>query len=135
MIAYMLACKRRFFGSETDYDNFSHYMATFVYNRMTTHKQFLNKDDPEYIEPIKSCLNYMKQTLFARKCDYCTFEYNFNIKDVLTDEDMKNSVIDSAKKDMHGLLQCDIESYLSTIHHIVYNEIYNGVYGKNKVLA
>lgn len=135
MLAYMLSIKKRFFYKEEDYDNFSYYMANIVYTRMTSSKQWLPKDDPKYLTPIKSCLNYMKQIIYARKCAFAYEEFNSTTKNI-TDADtakdyLKASVLDS----QNDLLICDVEVYLKSIDTIIKNEVYTGVYANDKVLA
>lgn len=135
MIAYMLACKRRFFNKESDYDLFSHYIATELYNRMTTPRQYLSENDSDYIAPIKSCLNYMKQILYARKCDFIKNEIGNPIENNDADLLIRNYMQSEISLNSRGLLKCDIELYLNKIDTIIHNEIYNGVYSKDKVLA
>ena len=76
-LAYMLAIKRRLFHHEHEYDEFSHWFAALVYSRMTTPRQYLDESDPKYLTPIKSCLNYLKQTLYAKYCEFLPSIYNY----------------------------------------------------------
>ena len=75
ILSEMLAVKRRFFSKPADYYKFSKYLASLVYVRMTDKRQWLPKDDPNYITPIKSCLNYIKQVLYVKKCAFIFDEF------------------------------------------------------------
>ena len=135
MLSYMLAAKKRYFHKEEDYDKFSNYLATIVYNRMTTQRQFLAETDPMYLTPIKSCLNYMKNIIYARKCAYCDEEFNYA---TLVNSDESNIVRDYMTEQVlatpNDLLHCDIEIYLGTIDKIVKDILNNGVYANDKIL-
>lgn len=136
MLAYMLSVKRRFFNKESYYDMYANYLATIVYTRITNPRQFLSKDDPQYLTPIKSCLNYMKQILYARKCAFCAEEFEYTTKDESAESEAfkayaKSNVLSSNT----SLLVCDIELYFSTIDRIIKDYVYNGVYAKDKVLC
>lgn len=136
MLAYMLSVKRRFFNKESYYDHFANYMAIIVYTRMTTKRQYLPETDPQYLTPVKSCLNYMKQILYARKCSFIAEEFNFTTRN--NDEEsfaFKDHMYDSVMSTPNSLLVCDMKVYLSTIDRIIKDHIYNGVYGNDKVLA
>ena len=136
MLAYMLAVKRKFFNKESYYDHFANYMAIIVYTRMTTKRQYLPENDPKYLSPVKSCLNYMKQILYARKCSFIAEEFNFTTRD--SDEEsfaFKDHMTSVAMSTPNNLLICDMKVYLSTINGIIKDHIYNGVYGNDKVLA
>lgn len=54
---YSLSIKKRFFGSEKDYEQYSLYGATQAYLRLTSPKQFLPDDDPKKLPKVKSILN------------------------------------------------------------------------------
>lgn len=136
MLAYMLSIKRRFFNKESDYDQFANYMAIIVYTRMTTYRQYLPEDDPKYLTPIKSCLNYMKQILYARKCAYCNEEFNYTTPEASFDTEVtREYMTEQVMATPNSLLACDMQVYLKTIDGIIKDFIYNGVYGNDKVLA
>lgn len=137
MVSYMLSVKRRFFNREDYYDKFAHYFATSVYMRMTDKRQFLDKNDENYIRPIKSCLNYMKNIIYARKCAFCFEEFNFTTK--LSDAEefnmFKDFVYSPASSNTAEMLATDIDLYFRDIDGIIKKHIYRGVYGKDKLLA
>lgn len=60
LLAYMLASKKKYFNSKSDYEEFSSMMAYSTYQRM------LNRNRVQ----IKSVLNYMKSVLYFRKCAF-----------------------------------------------------------------
>lgn len=136
MLAYMLSIKRHFFHKEVDYDNYAQYLATIVYTRMTTPRQYLDESDPKYLTPIKSCLNYMKQILYARKCAYCNEEFNSTTQeDSLDSEITREYMTEQVMATPNSLLACDVKIYLKTIDGIIQDCIYKGVYGNDPVLA
>lgn len=136
MLAYMLSIKRHFFHKEVDYDNYAQYLATIVYTRMTTPRQYLDESDPKYLTPVKSCLNYMKQILYARKCAYCNEEFNSTTQeDSLDSEITREYMTEQVMATPNSLLACDVKIYLKTIDGIIQDCIYKGVYGNDPVLA
>lgn len=135
MLAYMLSVKRRFFNSEDDYDNFSRYIAACVYMRMTSPKIDLPEDDPKKIDPIKSCLNYMKKILYGRKCIYSEFEFESTTFTIQQDEICKDYMLRGVNNINSDMFEYEINDYLKSIDKIVKKEVYNGVYGKDKALC
>ena len=135
-IALMLARKRKFFKTTEDYENFSTFMANIVYMRMTTPRQFLSEDDPRYLTPIKSCLNYMKQILYGRKCVFIAQEYNFatDEKDV-SGVSIHRKYMEQSLHNSNDLLECDVCAYFECIEKIIRKEVYDGMYGKNLSIA
>lgn len=147
MLAYMLAIKRRFFQHEWYYDRFSDYLAIIVYLRIVNADKnpqiskrtgkVLNPGDRGYLTPVTSCLNYMKQILYAKKCEFCNAEFEFRNNKANDDETIalmqftKSSVLDSNR----DLLVCDIKSYIKSINTIIWDEIEKGVYGNDKLLS
>lgn len=135
MLAYMLAIKRRFFNNEEDYDNFSKYIATSVYLRMTSPKIDLPEDNPKHIEPISSCLNYMKKILYGRKCVYSSFEFDGTTFTEYQNQACKDYMLQGVNSMNLGIMRCEINDYLNSIDKIAKEEVYNGVYGKDKKLC
>ena len=130
-LAKMLSLKRRFFYTNKDYEHFADYIATIVYMRMTDKRQYLPENDPKKITTIKSCLNYMKGILYARKVAYSFEEFRQSTKE--TEEfsiarDFYEHEIDTANNDF---LQLDLEIYLGNIHKLVWAELKKGVYAKD----
>ena len=66
-LIYMLAKKKKYFSSEEEYDDFSIWLATKMYVRITDPRQF---DENERLDKIVSVLNYIKGILFAKKLQY-----------------------------------------------------------------
>ncbi len=71
-LIYMLSKKKKYFSSEKSYDDFSIWLATKMYVRLTDPRQF---DENEKLDKITSVLNYIKGILYAKKV-----EYNFEIE-------------------------------------------------------
>ena len=71
LIIYMLSYKAKYFKTSRDYENFSLYMATHIYKRLTNPKQFqMDEDGKPKLEKIKSVLNYIKKTINPIRIDY-----------------------------------------------------------------
>ena len=67
-ISEMLAYKSRYFNDSRTYDDFSVYMATRIFMRLKSHKQYEYRSVGEpKLEKIKSCLNYAKAILYGAK--------------------------------------------------------------------
>lgn len=137
MLAYMLAVKRRFFNKEEYYDKFSHYLAIAVYTRMTTPRQYLDVSDSKYLSPIKSCLNYMKQILYARKCAFCFEEFNNTtmINDSNAEDAFNSYLKNSVLVNSNDILESDIKMYFSTLDKTIMGIIKNSVYKNNAVIC
>ena len=136
MLSYMLAVKRRFFTREDYYDRFAYYFATIVYNRLTDKRQFEDPNSSNYITPIKSCLNYMKQTIYGRKCVFCNEEFDSVCGiDAETLVKLKKELGDPISNNSHDFLSIELNDCIDNINKIIHDKIYNGVYGKDKSLA
>lgn len=135
MFAYMLASKRRMFNSEEDYDNFSKYLAASVYLRMTSPKIKLPEGHPKKMKPIKSCKNYMEHILYGRKCTYSAFEFDGTTFTDHQNQVCKDYMLQGVNTMNLEMMECEINDYLNSVDKIARDEIYNGVYGKDKNLC
>lgn len=63
----MLACKKRLLNRATDYDDFCLQAAGKYFIRLLDKRQFM---DPPGISPIKSILNYIKNTIYQLGVDF-----------------------------------------------------------------
>lgn len=140
-IARMLAVKRRFFKESEYYDQFSHFLATIVYTRMSTHRQFLDPSTEHqrngWLSPIKSCLNYMKQIIYARKCAFCDQEFNFTTQknNLEESEAYKAYNVSSIFGQSTDLLKVEIESYFNSLDKTIFKIVKDSVYGNDKKLV
>lgn len=98
-ILYALSCKANFFRSFEDYDSFALYGAGEVY--LCLRKKYMNAGKEvrgKVVEPIKSCLNYIKSVLFPMKVNYQRIIYHevfnpeANQDTSIIESDLKNSV-------------------------------------------
>ena len=78
---YALAVKKRFFGQEKYYDEYSLYAATQLYLRYQNKNQFLPEDDPKHMPKIKSVLKKNKKTLYPSKVNYQQQFFEQAVKD------------------------------------------------------
>lgn len=70
-IVYALACKAGYFKDFSDYDSFAIYAAAELYFSMR--KKLVNAGQEvrgKVVVPVKSCLNFIKATLFPLKVNY-----------------------------------------------------------------
>lgn len=139
ILSEMLAVKRRFFSKPADYYKFSKYLASLVYVRMTDKRQWLPKDDPNYITPIKSCLNYIKQVLYVKKCAFIFDEFEQSVKvdynDIYADsfkKHIQDTVNNASNNDFYNY---EIELYFKTIDRLIYDMVYTGIYGNDIILC
>ncbi|WP_300924660.1 hypothetical protein [uncultured Clostridium sp.] len=120
---YALACKKRFFSKEKDYDNYSLYGATHMYMRLINKNQFLPEDDPKYMPKVKSVLNYIKTILYPLKVNYQQENFNY----IFNEEYVGTETIDSIETGLRGnidagtrgLLQAEVLCYLKDIPKII----------------
>lgn len=128
-IAFMLAKKRNLFGRNYFYyKGFSQYFATLVYLRLTSPKTKLPEGDPHRLRPLKSCLNYMKKTLYAKSRAYSRVEFNFTTEadDLYYNEILKENAYKSAYNSNSQFLKIDISYTLSRVDKMVNYEISQG---------
>ena len=60
ILAYMLACKAKYFNNVDDYDGYAYYLAYSTFQRMSNQK----------LDRLRSVLNYMKKIMRFRKSTY-----------------------------------------------------------------
>lgn len=114
-IIYMLAHKGKYFNSYQYYDDFAAYLASTVFVRLKSPKQF--GDNPE-LKKIKSVLNYIKTVIYPGKVN---FEKEFYCQTVVTvDEDdgvynADYSLADKITRTIEAANVVDFENYLDDI--------------------
>ena len=130
LIANMLACKAKYFGSRwLDYNDFSSYLANDVYFRLKDTKK----------KKIKSVLNYMKSILYFRKCAYCDETYSevIDVKksqyDKFNEDLFKDRYKNSLESYNHVMLEMQIEDIMEDLPNIIKSNI-SSVYKSDKKL-
>lgn len=76
-IIYALALKSGYFKNFADYDPYALYAATEIYTAM--HKKLVNNGKEirgKIVVPVKSCLNYIKATIYPLKVNYQKDSFN-----------------------------------------------------------
>ncbi len=151
-LAGMLAHKAKIFTDSTMYQDFAHFLAYIVYERMFNRRQFphtkydkngvtiKNEDgSPKLFEPelpkVKSCLNYLKNVLYAKRASYLV-----KIDKGSLSLEQKETVISHTYGRMSSPFSDDtrdteIDIYIRSIGRSVKKEIYSGVYKNDKYLA
>lgn len=106
---YILAVKKCYFKKMEDYDNYAIYGAEEVYKRLINPKQFLPDDDPKKLPKIKSCLNYIKNILYALKVNYQKSQFG----EVFCEESTQNSNTEVLEEDMRSKVFSEASSLTS----------------------
>ena len=118
-LMYMLAVKKRYFYTQSDYENFSLMGATQIYRRLTNPRQFLEEDDPRKLKKIKSCLNYMKKVLYPFKIDYQREYFNQIISPdqayLKNTEILEEGLKRTAIQNCSIFLETELDTYISDI--------------------
>lgn len=83
-LVYILAFKKGFFHSAATYDDFAVFGATYVFNRLKNPKQFKTDiDGNPKLDKVKSCLNYIKKTLYPMKVLFENQNYTESSLDIV----------------------------------------------------
>lgn len=135
---YILAVKKCYFKTSEDYDNYALYGAEEVYRRLTNPKQFLPDDDPKKLPKIKSCLNYIKNILYALRVNYQKFQFgevfcdeSVQDKDVkILEEDIKSRAVSES----YSLTKIDTHYYLQKIPNTIKEYLNTSPYSKDKTI-
>jgi len=136
-IAYMLSCKSKMWDTAKDYDEFSLYVASRVYVRMTNPRQFSVQEGERSLKPIKSVLNYLKFVLPKLRVRYQeeNFTQVFSDKHGSDTEGLKNDYRESIQKSYNDGLPEAVQEELSKIA-VVTKHIVNGTpYRKDKLMT
>ena len=120
MLVYALAVKKRFFNNEKDYDDYSLYVATKVYLRLTNKRQFLNEDDANKLPKVKSVLNFVKSIMYPLKVNFLIENYNakhLDFSDISTNNDY---LLLSTIKNNDAIFDIEIDNYMQSLPKIIY---------------
>ena len=135
-LSNMLAAKARFFTSGIQYEEFSLYVASNVYLRLTNKKQYqLNSDGLPKMTKLKSCLNYLKKVLYPQKVDFQQKFYsqtNVNIEDE-TDTNIGYTFLDKLIDSTDSIKICEFKEYLGNIDSPIRKYFLDIPYKTNKV--
>ena len=136
-ISFMLIIKHKLFPNVKYSEQYAYYLASDVYMRMTTPRQFLPEDDPQYLTPIKSCLNYIKQLLYPRKVAFAQKEFGYTTKaeDVEAFNVSKDYTEMSVKSYNASMRKVDVETYLSDAPKTLLHILNKSPYGDDKVMV
>lgn len=132
LLAYMLACKARYFNTKRDYEEYSSLLAYSTYQRMI---------DPDKTR-IKSVLNYMKSIMYFRKGLYESqrhqevinpeydeawdpAKYVDNCRSAL--EKSNHDRVEMCVCDIISELPCQIKKYIPKVYRSD-KEVYNNIY-------
>lgn len=136
-ICYMLAKKGRLFKDKDERESFALYMASIVYMRMTNPKTLLPETDPKYLPPVKSCLNYIKKTINAKRVDFLKITRKQASR---RDNDIEQSAMqayteEGIKNQVPATLPAEVCLCFDTLDKIVKSIVNSGVYKNDRVLC
>lgn len=130
---YILAVKQKMFESGRDYDEYALYSATQLYLRYQKEK------DPDYkrkLKPIKSCLNYIKRTLYPFKVNYSkmTFQEEFRAGSLNGENPLQiqEDRVNAVRKENNDLMEVEYKAYLNNICSSVRMVLNSSPYKKDK---
>lgn len=135
---HMLAVKGKLFRDFADYDDFSLYAATETFLRYKNPKQFeLNESGEPRLEKIKSCLNYVKGTLYPYKVRYEQTYFSRASDKVESldeyDETTEYSFRRSLETSVDELARVEFDTCLGTLCEVSYAFIKATPYGSDRI--
>ena len=135
-IAFMLIVKHKLFTNVKYSEQYAYYLASDVYMRMITPRQFLPEDDPQYLTPIISSLNYTKQLLYPRKVAFVQkeFGYTTKIEDVEAFNVSKDYTESSIRSYNASMRKVDVEAYFADTPKTLMYILKNSPYGNDKTM-
>lgn len=114
-IVYALSCKQNFFRNFADYDPFSLFAATELYISMRNKQVNAGKEiHGVVVQPVKSCLNYIKSVLFPLKVNYQRQTFA-----TVLDPNLEGKDTSKLKQDMRD----NVRSYYKAPLHIDLEEL------------
>ena len=133
---YALSKKKRFFSKEKDYEDYSLYGATHVYQRLTNPKQFI-EDENKRLPRIKSVLNYIKHILYPLKVNYQTENFGGVISDNYQGDGIEQIIFNDLKKNVQdsnsGLVKVEVENYFTYLPRLIKQFLLESPYANNKI--
>lgn len=134
---YILSVKKCYFNKSIDYDGYALYGAEQVYMRLTNPKQFLPDGDPKKLKKVKSCLNYIKNVLYAFKVNYQNSSFREVISGEITGDNTTNDVKNDLEAKAYSIFAPQRESetsfYLNKISNTIRNYLKNIPFASDKL--
>lgn len=139
-LSVMLSHKENLFNIEDEYEEFSIYYASQLYQRLTNKKQFEYDSSGEpKLKHVKSILNYMKSTIRQRATEFDKYEYsctsqpvndysvtNYSFREIISEStDLLNKV---EFESCLGDIISGIRAYISHIPYKKDTVIYHNIY-------
>lgn len=119
-LSLSLSYQMKLFVNRKYYDDFAIYVATRVYLRLTSKKQYEYKENGEpRLKPIKSVLNYLKSVLYPLRLDFEKSDYYQAVPYIeeterYIDYNVNNLIYNS----LNEILKCDFRLYLNEMGSI-----------------
>ena len=134
----MLASKKKFFTTATDYDDFGLYCATRLMLRLVDKRQFLEDGNPKKLDKVDSILNFIKATLYPMKVDYQREYFAQSFEDTSADifdrDSIKGRLLSQSVDSERGMVRAEFEYYLMKISSTVKNFLKDSPYSCDKRL-
>ena len=135
---YALSKKKKFFYSNTDYEDYSYYCACHLYFRLVDDRQFLEENNPKKLSKIKSVLNYIKRIMYPLKVNYCKDKYKdsypYKMQLITSSKQVECCYIETNKirTNVNDLLQSETLIYFNNIANTIKQFLKNTPYYKDK---
>lgn len=137
-LSSMMAAKKKYFNSATDYDNFGLYCATRLMLRLVDKRQFLDDDNPKKLAKVDSILNYLKATLYPMKVVYQKQYFLQSFEDTSADifdrESIKGHLLSQSLDSNKEMIVAEFKYYLSKITQTIKTLLMDSPYSNDKVL-
>ena len=135
-LSSMLAAKKRFFNTASDYDNFGLYCATRLMLRLVDPRQFLDDDNPKKLAKVDSILNYLKATLYPMKVvyqkQYFLQSFEDNSADIFDRESIKGHMLSQSLDSNKEMIVAEFKYYLSKITQTIKTLLLDSPYASDK---
>lgn len=137
-IVFSISVKNKLFKNWDDYREFALWYGGNLYSRLTNPRQNLPPDDPKYLSPIKSILNYIKKTIQLRKVDYQKqFFQQHYCEDVHPEvsQQIRHDMVSSARNQGVDFIHKEVDSYFTTIHRTIKHFLKTIPYAKDPLMS
>lgn len=128
LLYYMLACKKKYFKSFQQYDEYAQLATNMIFMRFDKKKKAGLK--------VKSVLNYVKSTLYAQKVAYQNTEF----REILPENDSRNTGLiemmrDNVQQNYNEGMTEDIIDTFYDIPHIINKVVKSTPYKNNNIIS
>ena len=132
LLVNMLAHKAKYFYNNTDYEDFSYYLASIMLLRYEDKRQFEYDENGEpKLRKIRHVINYLKNVVYPYKVQYQQKFYKQNAKEEVVEITPYSLGIRMILQDVNQFNAADVRLYLDRIYKVFYNIIEDGKYSSD----